>query len=287
VEIGNEDYFQKANTYDARFTQFYDAIKAKYPQLKCISTTPPKEGMDKIVKSRKPEVLDEHYYAPADEFLKMAAGKYENYDRKGVEIFVGEWACFETPFPPWNEKSRGEAPTPNLRAAIGDAAFMTQMEKNSDVIVMHCYAPMLVNVNPGGRQWRPNLIGYDALRAFGSPSYYAIQMFGSNVGDEIVKVSGMPTNVFASATRHQATGVVYLKLVNANAQPQALHLDFAGATIRDASALTLAAASSEATNSLGTSDAVTPKLTPSIDLRSGASYTLPANAVVVLTLRTK
>jgi len=164
---------------------------------------------------------------------------------------------------------------------------MTEMEKNSDVIVMHCYAPMLVNVNPGGRQWRPDLIGYNALRAFGSPSYYAIQMFGANVGDEIVKVSATPANVFASATRHQATGVVYLKLVNANAQPQVLHLDFGGATIRDASALTLAAASTEATNSIGTPDAVTPQLTPSVDVRSGSGYTLPANAVVVLTLRTK
>ena len=128
----------------------------------------------------------------------MARGQYETYDRKGPEIFVGEWGAYETPFEPWNARSRGEAPTPNMRAAIGDAAFMTQMEKNSDIVVMNCYAPLLVNVNPGARQWRPNLIGYDALRVYGSPSYHAIKMFSTHLGDEILK---------ATADRHRRAGV--------------------------------------------------------------------------------
>jgi len=96
--------------------------------------------------------------------LKAARGQYDKYDRKGPKIFVGEWGAYETPFEPWNPRSRGEAPTPNLRAAIGDAAWMTEMERNSDLVIMHCYAPLLVNGNPGARQWRPNLIGYDARR---------------------------------------------------------------------------------------------------------------------------
>ena len=69
-----------------------------------------------------------------------------------------------------------------MRAALGDAAFMTQMERNADIVVMNCYAPLLVNVNPGARQWRPNLIGYDALRVYGSPSYHAIKMFSTTSG---------------------------------------------------------------------------------------------------------
>src|SRR3954462_3352028 len=112
----------------------------------------------------------------------MARGQYETYDRRGPEIFVGEWGAYETPFEPWNARSRGEAPTPNMRAAIGDAAFMTQMEKNSDIVVMNCYAPLLVNVSPGARQWRPNLIGYDALRGDGSPRSFAVQPFRTNLG---------------------------------------------------------------------------------------------------------
>ena len=175
VEVGNEDWFDKSGSYDQRFAQFNTAIKARYPQLKVISTVGFEQPEALRVHSVKPDVLDEHYYRTVDVFLKMARGQYEKYDRRGPEIFVGEWAAYETPFEPWNARSRGEPPTPNLRAAIGDAAFMTQMEKNSDIVVMNCYAPMFVNVNPGARQWRPNLIGYDGLRVYGSPSYYAIK----------------------------------------------------------------------------------------------------------------
>ena len=154
----------------------------------------------------KPDVVDEHYYRTVETFLKMARGQYEKYDRKGPEIFVGEWGAYETPFEPWNERSRGEAPTPNMRAAIGDAALMTQMEKNSDIVVMHCYAPLLVNVSPGARQWRPNLIGYDALRVYGSPSYHAIKMFSTNLGDEILKATATDTDVLVSVTRDSRSG---------------------------------------------------------------------------------
>ena len=80
-----------------------------------------------------------------------------------------------------------------MQAAIGDAAFMTQMEKNSDIVVMNCYAPMFVNVNPGARQWRPNLIGYDGLRVYGSPSYHAIKMFSTHLGDRDPQGDGRPT----------------------------------------------------------------------------------------------
>jgi Alpha-L-arabinofuranosidase C-terminal domain len=99
-----------------------------------------------------------------------ARAGYDKYDRKGPKIIVGEWGAYETPFEPWNPRSRNEAPTPNLRAAIGDAAWMTEMERKSDLVIMHGCAPLLVNVSPGARQWRPNLIGYDALAVYGSPS---------------------------------------------------------------------------------------------------------------------
>src|SRR4030095_11054382 len=104
-----------------------------------------------------------------------------------------------------------EAPTPNMRAALGDAAFMTQMEKNSDVVVMHGYAPLLVNVSPGARQWRPNLIGYDALRVYGSPSYHAVKMFSTNLGDEILRATATDTEVFVSVTRDSRSGRVFVK----------------------------------------------------------------------------
>ena len=90
-----------------------------------ISTVGFEQPGDQRVHSVTPDVVDEHYYRTVETFLKMARGQYENYDRKGPKIFVGEWGAYETPFEPWNPRSRGEAPTPNMRAALGDAAFMT------------------------------------------------------------------------------------------------------------------------------------------------------------------
>src|ERR1039458_5214616 len=108
------------------------------------------------------------------------ASYYDKYDRTGPKIFVGEWATRE-----------GE-PTPNLEAALGDAAWMTGMERNSDLIVMASYAPLLVNVNPGGMQWETDLIGYDALSSYGSPSYWAQVLFGTYLGTEVnVNPGGM------------------------------------------------------------------------------------------------
>jgi alpha-N-arabinofuranosidase len=120
--------------------------------------------------------------------------------------------------------TRGQ-PTPNFGAALGDAAWMTSMERNSDLIVMASYAPLLVNVNPGGMQWETDLIGYDALTSYGSPSYYAQVMFASHIGTEILdaKSEGGGPRFFYSVTRDPGKGIVYLKVVNASSVPQAGH----------------------------------------------------------------
>ena len=287
VEVGNEDWFDKSGSYDQRFAQFNSAIKARYPQLKVISTVGFEQPENLRVHSVKPDVLDEHYYRTVDVFLKMARGQYEKYDRRGPEIFVGEWAAYETPFEPWNARSRGEPPTPNFRAAIGDAAFMTQMEKNSDIVVMNCYAPMFVNVNPGARQWRPNLIGYDGLRVFGSPSYYAIKMFSTNLGDEILKATATDTDVLTSVTRDRKSGTIYAKLVNASDgdAPVQIALTGTGALAATATALTLSA-DPQATNAIDTPERVVPVASTVTGVKSGFTYTVPKHGIVVLTMRT-
>ena len=109
-----------------------------------------------------------------------------------------------------------------MKAAIGDGVFMAAMERNSDLIKMQCYAPLFVNVNPGARQWRPDLIGYDAISAYGSPSYYAIQMFSRNLGDEILPVAVADTSVQGCATRDSRTGEIFIKLVNPEPKPESL-----------------------------------------------------------------
>src|SRR5258707_12591755 len=115
--------------------------------------------------------------------MEENASQYDHYDRSGPKIFVGEWA------------TREGDPTTNFNAALGDAAWMTGMERNSDIVVMSCYAPLFVNVNPGGMQWKSDLIGYNALNSYGSPSYYAQKIFNENKGDQVVNVisEGIPT----------------------------------------------------------------------------------------------
>jgi alpha-L-arabinofuranosidase len=233
VEIGNEDWFDGSGSYDGRFAQFYDAIKAKYPQLQCISTVGGEQPEKKRVHSRKPDVLDEHYYRSAEDFEQEAPSRFDKYDRNGPKIFVGEWAAYED-IVPWSKKSQQLPPTPNLKAALADAAWIAGMERNSDLIVMQCYAPMLVNVNPGGRQWRPNLIGYDALNSFGSPSYYVMAMFNTNRGDVVLRASldGLAADKIApvdySVTKDTPSGTIYIKLVNVTSVPQTLQINLDG-----------------------------------------------------------
>jgi alpha-L-arabinofuranosidase len=288
VEVGNEDWFDKSKSYDARFAQFYDAIKARYPQLKTIATIGNDQPETSRVHSRKPDVTDEHYYRSVDEFIRMSPDYANKYDRTGPEIFVGEWASYETSFPPWSNRSQKEPPTPNLKAAIGDAAFMAAMERNSDLILMQCYAPLFVNVNPGARQWRPDLIGYDGISSYGSPSYYAIQMFSRNLGDEILPVTPSETSVQGSATRDSRTGEIILKLVNPQPTAESLNIEIKGVASLDSKAVAITLAGNpEDTNSITEPRKVVPVTTTVRHLKPDFIYTLPPNSIVVLKLKAR
>jgi alpha-N-arabinofuranosidase len=246
VEIGNEDGFDASGSYDGRFAQFNDAIKAKYPALQCIATIGGRDflGVRGKLTIRKPEIVDEHYYRNAWEMEEDAA-HYDNYDRKSFKIFVGEWA------------TREGAPTTNLNAALGDAAWMTGMERNSDLVIMSCYAPLFVNVNkatstaPKAWQWDSDLIGYNALKSFGSPSYYVQKLFSNYIGNKVVPLTGanIPTQtrpatkrdsaanrlpqpipaMFYVATKDTKTGKIFLKVVNATGKPQQVDIELNGA----------------------------------------------------------
>jgi len=287
VEIGNEDWFDKSGSYDARFAQFSDAIKKQYPRLKCISTVGFEQPKQKQVHSRKPDVVDEHYYRTAEDFIKDAPSYYEKYDRKGPEIFVGEWAAHETGYPPWDKRAEGDAPTPNMKAALGDAAWLTAMERNSDIVTLQCYAPLLVNVS--GRQWRPNLIGYDALHAYGSPSYYAIRMFSTNIGDEILKTAFTAgTSLQGSVTRDAKTGVIFVKIVNPTPTAQPLEINLKGVSaIAPTAEVETLAADPDATNSLAEPTKVVPVLSKITGVTPSFTYTVAANSVTVIRFKSK
>ncbi len=288
VEIGNEDFFDKSGSYDGRFAQFYDAIKGKHPQLKVISSVGFEQPEEKRVKSRRPDVVDEHYYRTADTFLKMSPDHYDKYERKNLpEIFVGEWAAHEE-IAPWDPRSRTLPPTPSMKAAIGDAAFMTAMERNGDIVTMQCYAPLLVNVNPGGRQWRPNMIGYDALQVYGSPSYYAFQMFSRNRGDAILKVSLAGAPLLSSVTRDTKSGAMFIKYVNPETAPQTITIALKGVrSVADTATEILLAADPKETNALEDSQKVTPQTRKISGVKSVFTHTFPPNSITVLRLEAK
>ena len=264
VEIGNEDFFDRSGSYDGRYEQFYKAIKAKYPNLQIIATTP--------VKSIRPDVIDDHYYRRATEFFHDTT-HYDKTDRSGPKIFVGEWA------------TREGSPTPNFGATLGDAAWMTGMERNSDVIVMAAYAPLLVNVNPGGMQWETDLIGYDALRSYESPSYYAQAMFATYLGDETPEsqLTGGGPKLFYSVTRDRKTKRLYLKLVNAASVPQSLDINIAGASVGNTGKLVmLKAKSTLTTNTIDEPTNIVPQESVLRNVASTLHYTAPAYSIQVL-----
>lgn len=265
VEIGNEDWFDRTKSYDARYTQFYDAIKKKYPALQLIATTP--------VKGHTMDVLDDHYYRRAEQFF-VDTHHYDQTDRQGPKIFVGEWA------------TREGNPTPNMGGALGDAAWMTGMERNSDIIVMSCYAPLLVNVNPNGMQWQSNLIGYDANSSYGSPSYYAQVMFAGHVGTETVasELKGASDRMFYSVTRDRAKGMVYLKLVNASSAAQEVKISLDGAMDVKGSArlVRLSAATTAATNSINDPKRVVPVESTVKGVGKEFTRTVPGYSIDVL-----
>jgi alpha-N-arabinofuranosidase len=274
VEIGNEDNFDRGGNYDERFAQFYDAIKAKYPRLQLIATAK--------ITSRQPDLIDEHYYRDEGQMQDMA-NHYDTYSRSGPKIFVGEWA------------TREGAPTTNLKGALGDAAWMTGMERNSDLVVISSYAPLFVNVSRGAMQWRSDLIGYDALTSYGSPSYYAQKMFNNYLGDKVV--AGVAENIpmqlwqpptprnrpapspkdiptlFFVATRSTRTGTIYLKVVNTAATAQSVHINLKGAATVSPDGLSVVLASADPldTNSINEPKKIVPVTTKISGL--GASFT--------------
>jgi len=302
VEVGNEDQFDRqAGSYDGRFTQYFDAIRARYPKLKIIATA--NSG------TRSPDLIDEHYYRNSEDEMASHAHDYDARPRTGPLVFVGEWA------------TRVGEPTPNMSGALGDAAWMTGMERNSDLVVMSCYAPLFVNVNKGALQWKSDLIGYDALSSYGSPAYYAQQMFSRYHGDTVLTANGQniperewqpraprrPANappsaeppklpaprqvptLFFDATRDTATGTIFLKIVNRAATAQPVHIEISGVSGVDAKGqrITMKADSPTDTNSIQNRTHIVPVTAVEEGLSPKFDRTFPPYSITVLQLKAK
>lgn len=167
IEVGNEN---GGMDYLERWPLFVKAIKAKHPDITLIANY----WANGYPKNPAPEMVDEHYYETPEGFMRLA-GKYDSYDRKGHKVFVGEYAATK------------RAGLGNLRAAVGEAAFMTGLERNSDVVAMAAYAPLFTNIHH--RAWNPDLINFDSAGWYGLPSYFVQQMFSENTGDVTLPIS--------------------------------------------------------------------------------------------------
>ncbi len=172
VEVGNENSW--GDHYPDRFYQFYNAFRAKYPNIKLIADGDGISTIDPSFKiSNHADFIDEHYYSSPQWFAGQSS-KYDSYSRTSSKVYVGEYAV------------TSNCGLGNLNAAIGEAAFMTGMEKNSDVVPMNSYAPIFVNMND--RTWNPDMINFNASTAYGTPSYYVQSMFANNIGDVVVPI---------------------------------------------------------------------------------------------------
>lgn len=257
LAVGNEQW---DNLYYERLRPFVKAIKAKYPNIKLIGTSgPDSEGemFDKgwkAMKELKADLVDEHFYRDEHWFLSHGL-RYEGYDRKGPKVFAGEYACHGKG-KKWN----------HFETSLYEAAFMTDLERNADVVDMATYAPLFAHVD--GWQWRPDMIWYDNTRMFKTVSYYVQQMYACNKGTNVLPltmngkaVAGQEgqDGLFASAVVDKKKGEVIVKVANTSDKTQEVTLNLNGLKgSRSVSLTTLQCDNMDAENTLDNPNKIRP-----------------------------
>ncbi|MBV5315062.1 MAG: hypothetical protein JZU47_17295 [Prolixibacteraceae bacterium] len=238
IEIGNE---ASGEVYRTNYKLFYDAIRPKYPQVKIISNY-------RSIPGGVVEIRDDHKYGSPESFIK-AFNQYDNADRKGPEIYVGEYGCTD---------GVGQG---NLKGALAEAVYLMGLEKNSNIVTMSSYAPLFFHVNDNA--WPVNMIGFDNQSVFGRTSYWVNRMMAENRPDFLVNTQSADSvkNLFCISGYDKTTDEIILKVVNTGAQSQkaAFHfkgIRFAGQT---ATSITLTHADCTAENSLFNPNVVIPQ----------------------------
>lgn len=265
--IGNEQWGPQ---YIERYRVFARAIKARYPEMQLIGAT----GSDATIfpngvaevdylwsqwRKIKPEFVDEHFYRKPEWFAENTDW-YDDYDRNGPKLFVGEYAS----------QSVGVARPDNRnlwKCALYEAAFMTGMERNAEVVHMTCYAPLFGHEEAW--QWRPDLIWFDNLNVYGSANYYVQQLFSLHPGTHLldVQVEGVPNlnsktkALNVSVTWDKASGEVIIKAVNVSPDTQTATVTLQGVTQAGPSAQVILLTSDKLTdeNSLADPKKISPR----------------------------
>jgi len=226
--VGNEQWGPQ---YVERYKIFATAIKSKYPNIKLINSVGPDPDGEKFnflndtLRKMKADILDEHYYRSPDWFLQNAK-RYDNYDRNGPKIFAGEYAAQSVATVSPDNKN-------NWKCALSEAAFMTGLERNADVVAMASYAPLFAHAE--GWQWTPDLIWFDNLNSYGTPDYYVQKLFSTNRGTHVVPILLNNASVtgqdscYASASVDKTTNELILKIINTSGKEQSKEIVVDGA----------------------------------------------------------
>jgi alpha-L-arabinofuranosidase len=283
VGIGNEQWGPE---YPARLKPFLDVVRKQHPEIKVVGTSGPDsegEQFDYLwpeMKRLKADLVDEHFYRPETWFLAQG-NRYDSYDRKGPKVFAGEYACHGKG-KKWN----------HFNASLMEAAFMTNIERNADVVEMATYAPLFAHVE--GWQWRPDMIWFDNLKSVRTCSYYVQQLYSHNKGTNVLPltmnkkvVSGQEgqDGLFASAVWDKDRNAYIVKAVNTSDDAQALNITFAGlkknVSLSDAEVISLHSDNLEADNTLCHPDNVVPQTSSAKVDGNVLSTTLPARTFSV------
>lgn len=257
--VGNENWGPQ---YIERLRLFSKAIKTKYPSIKLVNssgTDPVGERFDYLngeLRKMNADLIDEHYYKPPEWFLQNAK-RYDGYDRNSSKIFAGEYAAHTQLTKDADKKN-------NWESALAEAAFMTGLERNADVVSMASYAPLFAHID--GWQWAPDLIWFNNLQSYASPNYYVQQMYSLNKGSQVVPIvlnNEMITgqdSLYAAACIDKQTNELIIKLVNvsANAQTKEINIDGVKKVAAIADAAILASNQLSLANSFASPKAIAP-----------------------------
>ncbi len=281
--IGNENWGPQ---YIERLKLFTKAIKTKYPGIQLIASTGYSPNsqfkyMDSALRKEKVDIIDEHYYQTPSWFL-MNAGKYDNYDRQGPKIFIGEYACHSVRI--------GSQDNINTQlCAMAEAAWMTGLERNADIVTMAAYAPLFAHVKDW--QWTPNLIWFDNAKSYATPSYYVQQMFAMNKGTHVISMTQNGSSiagqdsVWASAVVDEKTNEIILKLVNPSGASKSKSIRLDGSTGAGTGTVALLQGKGSDLNSIEAPNVVAPVVTAIKANGNNLQVSLPPYSLSVVRLK--
>ena len=276
IGVGNEQW---GELYPPRLEKFVKAIRARYPDIKiCGTSGPSADGNDfdygwKEMKRLKVDLVDEHYYKPPQWFLDNA-GRYDNYDRKGPKVFAGEYAA------------HGDGEYNNWEAALSEAAFMTGLERNADVVWQATYAPLFAHVE--GWQWKPDLIWFDNLQVARSANWYVQMLYGVYKGTNVLRLTedGQPVEgkdgLYASAVFDKGTQKRYVKVANVLGNDQQVEITCKG--MKNVGTVECVSLTGEknAQNLVGKPEAIKPIKATVAASGNKIAITIPARSFVVM-----